>query len=312
LIAKGKIEQAHAILGKYHGAGNMNDDLVVLELQEIRDTIKLEAEFESSSWFEFFRTKGNRHRLIILVSAGFFSQWSGNGIISYFLPQVMKLAGFTDPFQQTLVNGILSIVNGIVAFTMCFFVEKFGRRPLFLVSTGGMLLFFCIFTIASSQANAGNGAAGMAVLVFIFLFNISYNLAWSGLLVGYTVEILPFHLRAKGMTIVFLCVDLSLWFNQYVNNIALQAISWKYYIVFDIWLAFELAIVYFFYIETKNTPLEEIAKHFDGDRALVGGAAATEKARQLADDIGLEGTPHAHHGDLVADNKEVAVEHKEL
>ena len=67
-------------------------------------------------------------------------------------------------------------------------------------------------------------------------------------------------------------------------------ISWRYYIVYCVWLAVELVVVYFFYIEPKNTPLEEIAKHIDGEDALVGGQAATEKGRKLADGLGLEGT----------------------
>ena len=40
----------------------------------------LEKEFEGNSWSELWRKPGNRHRLIILVSLGFFSQWSGNGL----------------------------------------------------------------------------------------------------------------------------------------------------------------------------------------------------------------------------------------
>ena len=78
---------------------------------------------------------------------------------------------------------------------------------------------------------------------------------------------------------MFLCVDAALFFNSYVNPIALDSINWKYYIVYDCWLAFELAIVLFFYIETRNTPLEEIVKYFDGDAALLGGDLATEKAK---------------------------------
>jgi hypothetical protein len=35
--------------------------------------------------------------------------------------------------------------------------------------------------------------------------------------------------------------------------------------VYDVWLVVELIVVYFFYIETRYTPLEEIAKHFDGE-----------------------------------------------
>jgi hypothetical protein len=34
------------------------------------------------------------------------------------------------------------------------------------------------------------------------------------------------------MTVLFLMVDAALFFNQYVNPIALADIGWKYYIVF--------------------------------------------------------------------------------
>lgn len=35
--------------------------------------------------------------------------------------------------------------------------------------------------------------------------------------------------------------------------------------MYDVWIVLELIVVYFFYIETRYTPLEEIAKHFDGE-----------------------------------------------
>jgi len=103
------------------------------------------------------------------------------------------------------------------------------------------------------------------------------------------------------MTVVFLFVDIALFFNQYINPIALDAIHWKYYIVYCAWLAVELVVIWKFYIETRNTPLEEIAKHFDGDSAVVGGAAASEKGRVLAAEMGMDD-----------DVKGTTVEHKEL
>ncbi|MCJ1442306.1 MAG: hypothetical protein MMC23_002799 [Stictis urceolatum] len=310
-IAKGRYEKAHQVLADCHANGNLNDEVVLLEMQEIRDTLKMEQEFESNSWSELWRTKGNRHRLLILLSAGFFSQWSGNGIVSYYLAIVLKQIGITDPVTQQVINGVLQIVNLIVAVLMCFFVDKVGRRPLFIFSTAGMLVCFIIETICSAQfALHGNHAAANAVVAFIFLFFVAYNSAWSGLLVGYCVEILPYNIRAKGMTVMFLSVDIALFFNQYVNPIALDNIGWKYYIVYCVWLAVELTVVYFFYIETRNTPLEEIAKHFDGDNAVVGGAAATDKGRQLADEMGLEDTPHT---DSVSDEKKIPeTSHKEI
>lgn len=56
----------------------------------------------------------------------------------------------------------------------------------------------------------------------------------------------------------------------------------QYYIVYCCWLAVELIVVYFFYVETRYTPLEEICKHFDGEDAVLGGAVATEKGKVLA------------------------------
>jgi hypothetical protein len=148
-----------------------------------------------------------------------------------------------------------------------------------------MIACFTSTTISLARFPEGPGGkdtnAGNAVIAFIFLFYISYNIGFSGLLVSYSSEILPYRLRAKGLTIMFLCVNTSLWFNQYVNPIALKDIGWKYYIFYCVWLLFELFIVWKFYIETKETPLEEIAKFFDGDAAIVGGEAATEKVAQL-------------------------------
>jgi hypothetical protein len=56
-----------------------NDELVQLEYEEIKETIKLEKELDRQAWSTLWSTKGNRHRLIILITAGLFSQWSGNG-----------------------------------------------------------------------------------------------------------------------------------------------------------------------------------------------------------------------------------------
>jgi len=34
-------------------------------------------------WKSLFATKGNRRRLRVIVAIAFFSQWSGNGLLSY-------------------------------------------------------------------------------------------------------------------------------------------------------------------------------------------------------------------------------------
>lgn len=94
----------------------------------------------------------------------------------------------------------------------------------------------------------------------------------------------------QGLTILFLAVDLALFFNSYVNPIAMTKLTWKYYMIYTIWVAFEFVVVWFFYIETRNTPLEEIVKHFDGDEAILGGDIATEKSNTMLAKLDLPGT----------------------
>jgi hypothetical protein len=120
----------------------------------------------------------------------------------------------------------------------------------------------------------------------------------------------------QGMTILFLAVDLALFFNSYVNPIALDALNWKYYIVYDVWLATELLVVYIFFVETMNTPLEEIVKYFDGEAALLGGDLATEKARTILGETHIEDSnivaastnlEQPHYSGVTQRNKETEV-----
>lgn len=62
-----------------------------------------------------------------------------------------------------------------------------------------------------------------------------------------------------------------MFFNTFVNPIALDAIAWRYYIVFIVVLMAFGVTAYFFYPETKGYSLEQIAVIFDGPDALVGG-----------------------------------------
>lgn len=211
-MSKGRSEKALAVLAKAHANGDEHDEVVQLEMQEIHDTLKMEQEFKGQGWSQLWKTKGNRHRMLICICSGFFSQWSGNGIVSYYLNKALNNIGYTDPTTQDIINGCLQIWNLIVAVTICFHVDRFGRRPLFLVSTAGMLLTYMGWTIAAGRdaaADNHNTAAGRAVLAMIFLYYAMYDLAWCGLLVGYTSEILPYNIRAKGLTVMFFSVDLS-------------------------------------------------------------------------------------------------------
>jgi hypothetical protein len=83
-----------------------------------------------------------------------------------------------------------------------------------------MRLFFMSMTIIGSQytKNPTKGI-GIAFAIFQWLFGVSYALAWSGLLVAYTVEILPYKLCAKRLMITNFWVQVALTIDTYVNPI---------------------------------------------------------------------------------------------
>lgn len=91
-----------------------------------------------------------------------------------------------------------------------------------------------------------------------------YNLGWNALAYTYMIEIFPFQQRAKGIATEQLAVRFAVFFNTYVNPIALDAIAWKYYIVYCVWILVEIATVYFLFPETHNRTLEELSFMFEG------------------------------------------------
>jgi MFS family permease len=110
LIDHGREEAAFKVLAKYHCGGDMEDPLVAFEVDEIKEAIRLEKEAKSNSSFKsLFATPGNRRRMRIIIAIAFFSQWSGNGIVSYYLNIALKGIGITSEGSQTLFNGILQV-----------------------------------------------------------------------------------------------------------------------------------------------------------------------------------------------------------
>ncbi|KAI0383485.1 general substrate transporter [Hypomontagnella monticulosa] len=281
LISNDRDDEALAALKQYHGDGE-ETELVRLEYEEIRVAIDQEKSAGSTTWKSMVSTGGNRYRVFLVVCMGFMSQWSGNGLIAYYLSRVMDTVGIKNKNTQALVNGLLNIWNWAIALTSAFFVERFGRRPLFRTSTLGMLAVFTAWTIASAQfSQTQASAAGIAVMVLIFIYEIFYCIAFSPLPVAYSVEVLPYSLRAKGMAVYVLATKCAVFVNQYVNPIGLENIGWRFYIVYVAILAAESFIAYGWFLETKGKALEEIAVIFDGEQADVrveAEAAKTERA----------------------------------
>ncbi|KAF8331378.1 general substrate transporter [Cantharellus anzutake] len=287
LICQGQDEKALYTLIKYHANGDHHDPLVEYEYNEIKKAIAIDkANAKGTSFLDLFSSTGNLRRMRIIIAIAFFSQWSGNGLISYYFNLILNDIGITTPFDQTLMSGILQIFNFVTAIIASFLTECVGRRVLFIISTAGMTLFYMSITICSAvyrnsvpfnhdgtididpatgKPVKGNEKAAFMYITVVFLFNFFYTIAFTPLLVSYTIEILPYKIRAKGLAVMRLvspaglCITISLVFNKYVNPIAFDALNWKYYIIYTIWDAVETVFIWLYAVETKGRSLEETA-----------------------------------------------------
>lgn len=96
LVAKGRESEALKILAYYHADGHEEDPLVQYEFEEIKTAIELDRTISQNVGYRsLFATPGNRKRMRIIVAIAFFSQWSGNGLVSYYLGKVFDAIGIT-------------------------------------------------------------------------------------------------------------------------------------------------------------------------------------------------------------------------
>ena len=82
LISRGRRNEAHAILVKYHAEGDENSEFVKAEYTQIVEALEAELKMAQMSRKGVFSTPGMRKRVVIASFLALFTQWSGIGLIS--------------------------------------------------------------------------------------------------------------------------------------------------------------------------------------------------------------------------------------
>ncbi|KAJ7886890.1 general substrate transporter [Mycena olivaceomarginata] len=244
-ITPSRGDEALAILVKYHAEGDATSEFVKAEYAQIERTLELELETRKTTWKDFVSTPGMRKRLLVTAFLGLFTQWSGNGLTSYLLAQILEQIGIHSNREKNLINLALT--------------GWFKRRTMYLTCTISLFLIFTGWTVASARyVQTGSEPASKAVLAFIFIYSPAYNLGYNALTYAYLVELFPFHTRAKGVTFFQVFGRGAGFFNQFSG--------WRYYISYVVWLGFEVAFVYFLFPETAHRTLEELAFLYEGEQ----------------------------------------------
>ncbi|KIW36717.1 uncharacterized protein PV06_11016 [Exophiala oligosperma] len=146
-ISKGKLGEARNFLIRYHGGGEAGHPLVEFEMQEMVGRIQSEEELAGTGWSSLWMTKADKKRLAIVAFTVVIAQWSGNGIITYYLALVLDSIDVTSSFTKTLISGILQIFNFFAAMLGSLMVDRVGRRKLWLYSTIGMLVSYIVYIV---------------------------------------------------------------------------------------------------------------------------------------------------------------------
>ena len=283
LISRGRGDEAYAILAKYHAEGDMDSEFVKAEYAQIEQTLKLEVENSHTSWADLVKTPGMRRRVLVGAFLGLATQWSGNGLTSYYLARVLETVGITDNATRNKINLAQTCWGFINATFFALTASRFPRRWVYLTCTISMTVVFTAWTIASANyAETQSKGSSIGVVFLIFLYSPAYNVGYNALTYTFLVELFPFHVRAKGISVFQWFSRAAGFFNQFVNPIGIKSAGWKYYISYCIFLLIEVLFVYFLFPETSGRTLEELAFLYEGKER-------EEQQKRVQEELHLEG-----------------------
>ena len=139
---------------------------------------------------------------------------------------MIKSAGITHPNKQLLINAINPIFSMIAAIYGAVCLDRFGRRPMMLISLLGCLFSYIMLT-AFTAATPQNPNVAYGVIVFIYLFGIFFAWGFTPLQTLYAVECLENRTRAKGSGLNFLFLNVAMVVNTYGISDGIAKIGWK-------------------------------------------------------------------------------------
>ncbi|XP_020102632.1 putative polyol transporter 1 [Ananas comosus] len=160
-----------------------------------------------SVWKELFLRPTPPVRRILVTALGihFFQQASGIDSVVLYSPRVFQKAGITDKNKLLGTTVAVGFVKTLFILVATFLLDRVGRRPLLLSSTGGMVaslagLGIGLTVIGHSAGGTVPWAVGLSIasiLAYVAFFSIGLGpITWV-----YTSEIFPLRLRALGCAV---------------------------------------------------------------------------------------------------------------
>ncbi|KAI1084690.1 general substrate transporter [Whalleya microplaca] len=267
LIAADQHEKAKEIITKYHTNGDPDHPLVALQMKEMLGTVQ---GVPKATWRDLFdlsilvEKRSSRYRLMLNIAFSWFGQFSGNNISSYYLPLMLDGVGVTDTNTKLVLNIVYSVIGWLFSTAGARLHDVVGRRKMLISSTLGLAI--CLALVAAGAAGKveyDNSAAATMSITFIFVFGAVFSVGYTPMQPIYPAEVVSNKMRAKAMGTFKLTAGAAGFLNTFVAPIALSSIGYWFYVFFVFWDTFEMAFIYFFFVETKGLTLEELDAIFE-------------------------------------------------
>lgn len=287
LIDHNRPEEGLATLARLHSGGDVHDAWVRAEFAQIQESITDEHEQEAKSYVELFKNKSAFRRLFLACSIQASIQLTGVSAIQYFSVPIFAQIGISpeNALKYQAINSVLALV---AQFFCMLTIDKFGRRPVLisgnLVNCLTFIVVAVLLALFPPSSNSG-GTAGWGFIIVTWIFNVSFSYACGPLSWIIPAEIFDTHTRSKGVSIATMT---SFAFNTLigqVTEIAVDAVGWRYFLLFAV---ANLTNAVFFYLilpETKRLPLEEMNYLFTHAPWIIARADPASYRANLAADV---------------------------
>ncbi|KAF3685493.1 Sugar carrier protein C [Capsicum annuum] len=257
MIERGKNEEAKAKLKRIRGVDDVDE-----EFNDLVTASESSRKVEHP-WRNLLQKKYRPH-LTMAIAIPFFQQLTGINVIMFYAPVLFKTIGFGG--DASLMSAVITgIVNVVATLVSIYYVDKLGRRFLFL--EGGIQMLICQIAVAiciglkfGTDGNAGQLPKWYAIVVVIFICIYVSGFAWSWGPLGWLVpsEIFPLEIRSAAQSIN---VSVNMIFTFIVAQVFLTMLchlKFGLFLFFAFFVCVMTVFVYFFLPETKNVPIEEM------------------------------------------------------
>lgn len=277
-VQHGKSEQARKVMATVRAPEDVD-----LEIEEIEKAVRYEQERPQGSYKQLFFTPSYRRRLILAMIMNVGQQFSGIGSFTNYSGIILEEV-FNDVNTVLIIKGVMAIVVFVCPFTAFFFIDKWGRRNLFVwCACGQAVCMFLVATIVTQVPLTESGqhpiGVGIAVVVLKIAFHFFYGPGWGAGLWIWTSEIWPVSVRAHAVAISSQCQQLAnIVLGQAFPSFLAAADFYTFYFFMGCNMVM-MAVAWFFVVETKGVPLEHIDRLFGETSHVV--AVEDEKDGQM-------------------------------